>query len=72
MQAPLKAIVAGLEMSIGLGAGTPGQIADRFAGPRLCVQCHDTDTLRCAARCCWCDWRDSWDLAHGWRWGPAR
>lgn len=32
VQAPLGHIVAGLEMSIGLGAGTPGQIADRFAG----------------------------------------
>ena len=31
VQAPLKAILAGPEMSTGLGAGTPGQIADRFA-----------------------------------------
>jgi len=32
VRAPLKLIVAGLEMSIGLGAGTPDQIAERFAG----------------------------------------
>jgi alkanesulfonate monooxygenase SsuD/methylene tetrahydromethanopterin reductase-like flavin-dependent oxidoreductase (luciferase family) len=30
--APLKFIQAGLEMSLGLGAGTPNQIAERFAG----------------------------------------
>jgi alkanesulfonate monooxygenase SsuD/methylene tetrahydromethanopterin reductase-like flavin-dependent oxidoreductase (luciferase family) len=32
VMAPLETILAGLEMSIGLGAGTPAQIADRFAG----------------------------------------
>jgi alkanesulfonate monooxygenase SsuD/methylene tetrahydromethanopterin reductase-like flavin-dependent oxidoreductase (luciferase family) len=32
VQAPLKHIVAGLEASIALGAGTPAQIAERFAG----------------------------------------
>ena len=32
VMAPLQHILAGLEMSIGLGAGTPAQITERFAG----------------------------------------
>ncbi|MBB3083989.1 LLM class flavin-dependent oxidoreductase [Geodermatophilus sabuli] len=32
VMAPLQAILAGLEMSIGLGAGTPAQITERFTG----------------------------------------
>jgi alkanesulfonate monooxygenase SsuD/methylene tetrahydromethanopterin reductase-like flavin-dependent oxidoreductase (luciferase family) len=32
VMAPLRTILAGLEMSIGLGAGTPAQITERFAG----------------------------------------
>jgi alkanesulfonate monooxygenase SsuD/methylene tetrahydromethanopterin reductase-like flavin-dependent oxidoreductase (luciferase family) len=32
VMAPLRGILAGLEMSIGLGAGTPAQITERFAG----------------------------------------